>query len=204
MYKKQMLFQRIICILVLVGSSLVFFYSLGMLTDLYDGLRQAIPDATIMDSDDPSGLGPKVAGARILYDMQGFNRQLTTGAIILVLLGVFLLITNTHTRRRYYISNYIATCLAAAGGIGYSLWAVGEILSWKATYKAWIDFEKLETLAKMFKFPFYDANHTFWFDAGVVVMIVYVVILALLVLNMIWKIVVMNAEKKLLEAGKEA
>lgn len=204
MYKKQMLFQRIICILVLAGSALVFFYSLGMMTDLYDGLRQTIPDATILDSSDPSGLGPKVEGARILYDMQGFNRQLTKGAIVLVLLGVFLLVTSTHVRRRYYISNYIATVLAAGCGIAYSAWAVGEIFSWKATYKAWIDFDKLKMLAEMFKFPYYDANHTFWFDAGIVVMLVYIALLVLLVFNMIWKIIVMNAEKKLLEAGKEA
>jgi len=204
MYKKQMLFQRIICYIVLIVSALIFVYSLGIMTDLYDGLRQAIPDPTILDSNDPSGMGPKVEGARILYDMQDFNRLLTTGAIILVLLSVFLLVTSTHVRRRYYISNYIATGLVSIGGIAFSAWSVNEIMSWKATYQQLVDFEKLEKLAKILKFAYYDANHTFLFDAGVVIFIVYIVVLVLLVLNMIWKITLMSAEKKLLAAGKEA
>ena len=204
MYKKQMLFQRIICYLVLIGSAVVFFYSLGMMTDLYDGLRQTIPEPTILDMNDESGMGPKVEGARILYDMQDFNRFLTKGALILVLLSVFLLITSTHIRRRYYISNYIATGLSAVAGIAYSVYTISELFSWKLTYQLYVDFEKLEKLAKILKFQYYGPDHTFWFDAGVVVMIVYIVLLALLVLNMIWKIIMMNAEKKLLEAGKEA
>ena len=204
MYKKQMLFQRIICYVVLIGSALVFLYSLGFMTDLYDGLRQAVPDPKILDSNDPSGMGPKVEGARLLYDIQDFNKLLTRGAIILVLLAVFLLITNTHTRRRYYVSNFVAIGLVSAGGLAYSAWALMEIMSWKATYQAWIDFEKLEKLAKLLKFVFYDANHTFWFDLGYVVLGVYMALLVLLVLNMIWKITMMNAEKKLLASGKEA
>ena len=38
MYKKQMGFQKLICILALVAGFVVFLYSLGIMTDLYDCL----------------------------------------------------------------------------------------------------------------------------------------------------------------------
>ena len=36
MYKKQMILQRIVCYIVLVAAALVFVYSLGLLTDMYE------------------------------------------------------------------------------------------------------------------------------------------------------------------------
>ena len=104
MYKKQMKFQKIICYVVLIASALAFFYSLGLLTDLYDSLYSMMPDPADASLD-------RVAGARIFYDMQDFNKLFTKVTIVLILLGVFNLVMNTHTRRRYYIGNYISIAL---------------------------------------------------------------------------------------------
>ena len=76
MYKKQMSFQRIICLLSIVASVIVFLYSLGIMTDLYDTLYTMVPYP-----DDPSSV--RVAGAYIYYDMQGFNRNLLRCSIVL-------------------------------------------------------------------------------------------------------------------------
>ena len=38
MYKRQMTLQRVVCILALIASALLFVYSLGLMTDLYDAL----------------------------------------------------------------------------------------------------------------------------------------------------------------------
>ena len=38
MYKKQLTFQKIVCFAMLAAAALVFIYSLGIMTDLYDSL----------------------------------------------------------------------------------------------------------------------------------------------------------------------
>lgn len=202
MYKKQMLFQKIICLLVLICAALIFIQSLGLMTDLYDGLTRAIPDSTELDMGTP--MGPKVEGARILYDMQPFNRSLTKNALVVILLAVLLFITCTNTRRRYYVSNYVAIALCAGGGIAFACWSFFWLSSWKLTYQMRVDFEGLKEFAEKKHFQYFGPDHTFWFDSGIVLDIVLIVLLALLVLNMIWKIIMMKSEKKLLQNGKES
>ena len=94
MYKKQVTFQRIVCFAALIVGALFFVYSLGMLTDLYDTMYSMILDPNNLDNS-------KVAGARIYYDMQPFNRLLLRGSIGLILLACVLFLTNTHSRRKY-------------------------------------------------------------------------------------------------------
>ena len=94
MYKKQMSLQRIFCLLSLAASVIVFVYSLGIMTDLYDTLYSMIPDPEELDN-------ARVAGARIFYDMQDFNRGLLYCGIVLILLSCLLFLTNTHVRRRW-------------------------------------------------------------------------------------------------------
>ena len=137
MYKKQMTFQRIICFLSLVASVLFFIYSLGMMTDLFDMLYSMIPDPDDLDS-------AKVAGAGIYYEMQGFNRTLLRCSIGMILLSCLLFITNTHSRRKYYIGNYTATCINVLGEIGMAYWCHVQVAAYKAQYLGTVDFAQLE------------------------------------------------------------
>ena len=59
MYKLQMKIQRILCVLAIITSALVFAYSLGILTDLYDMLYQI--------TDSRAGIDYS-----LYYDMQRF------------------------------------------------------------------------------------------------------------------------------------
>ena len=102
MYKKQMTFQRIVCFALLIGAALVFVYSLGLMTDLYDALYTTIRSANNLDR-------TTVTGSRLYYDMQGFNKTFTGVSIAMILVTLTLFITNTHSRRRYYIGNFITT-----------------------------------------------------------------------------------------------
>ena len=200
MYKKQMKFQKLICYTVLIACALAFFYSLGLLTDLYDSLYTMMPDPTDASLD-------RVAGARIFYDMQDFNKNFTRASIITILLAVFNLIMNTHTRRRYYIGNYVSICLSTVGNIALSVWGLVNIAAYKAQYlsgpeNGGVDFEKLKTVAERRKTYYTDS--TFWFDASKIVFGILIIATVLLVVNLIWKIIVTKQEKKLIEAGKEA
>ena len=115
MYKKQVNFQRIVCFLTLIAGVLFFIYSLGILTDLFDMLFTMIPDPDDLDS-------AKVAGARIYYDMQPFNKTLLRCSIGLILLACLLFLTNTHVRRKYYIGNYVASCVNAVAACAMAVW----------------------------------------------------------------------------------
>ena len=192
MYKKQMTFQRIICFLCIAAGVLVFLYALGMMTDLYDMLYNMIPYP-----DDPSSA--KVEGAMIYYDMQGFNQDLLKAGIGVLLLAVLLMITGTHSRRKYYAANYTAVGLFTAACIAAAAWAHGQIAAYKLQYLTTVDFQSLER--RLSRAGTYT-DSTFWIDIHIAVFAVALIAAALLVLNTIWKIRLMKQEKKLIEAGK--
>ena len=192
MYKKQMKLQRIACFLSIAASALVFLYALGIMTDLYDMLYTMIPVP-----DDPSSV--KVAGAMIYYDMQGFNQSLLRASIGLILVSCLLFITNTHSRRKYYIGNYVAICANAAANIAVALWAHGQILAFKAQYLSTVDFANLERrLSRAGTFT----DSTFWFDIHTAIFAFALFVVCLLIVSAAWKVSLMKSEKKLIEAGK--
>ena len=187
-----MTFQRVICLLSIIASAVVFLYSLGLMTDLFDMLYNMIPDPS-----DPDTV--KVAGAMIYYDMQDFNRLFLRLSIALILCSCVLFITNTHRRRKYYIGNYLATALAAAANIGVAIWASSGIAAFKARYLGEVDFAQLERrLSRAGTFT----DSTFWFDARYFVFALALAVSLLLILNALWKIKLMKEEKGLIEAGK--
>ena len=192
MYKKQMTAQRIICLLSIAASAIVFLYSLGLMTDLYDSLYPTMLNPYDLTETD-------VPGSIIYYDMQPFNRMLLRVSIGLILLSCLLFITNTNVRRKYYIGNYIAVGLNAAANIGAAVWAHGEISAFRAQFLK-LDFDALQFHAELWETPYIDS--TFWFDVHYAVFAIAVAVAVLLILNTIWKMKLMKEEKQLIEAGK--
>lgn len=192
MYKKQMTLQRVACILSIAASALVFLYALGIMTDLYDMLYTMVPVP-----DDPNSV--KVAGAMIYYDMQGFNQSLLRVSIGLLLTSVLLFLTNTHSRRKYYIGNYFALCVNAVANVAAAAWAHGRIAAFKAQYLTTVDFENLERrLARAGTYT----DSTFWFDVHAALFGFALLVVALLIVSAIWKATLMKNERRLIEAGK--
>ncbi len=192
MYKKQIKLQRIACFLAIAAGALVFLYVLGMMTDLYDMLYTMVPMP-----DDPSSV--KVAGAMIYYDMQGFNRAFLRVAIGLLLAACLLFVTNTHSRRKYYIGNYVAIAINVVANVAAALWAHGQIAAFKVQYLTTVDFEQLERrLSRAGTFT----DSTFWFDAHLGVFAFALIAAVLLVICAVWKAQLMKNERKLIEAGK--
>ncbi|MDE5588578.1 MAG: hypothetical protein K2J60_05480 [Acetatifactor sp.] len=193
MYKKQMLFQRIVCMAVLVASALVFVYSLGLLTDLYDSLYLTIRDPANLEM-------TTVQGSRIFYDMQSFNSELTKVGIGLILVSLVLYLMNTHSRRKYYIGNFVAVALSVVCNVAATVWAVIEISGYRAKFLQ-MDFEALKAHAEMWKTLYTES--TFWFDAGYMVFGLLMIATVLLVVNLILKLNVMKDEKRLIGSRKE-
>ena len=191
MYKKQMTLQRIVCYLLLAASALVFVYSLGLMTDLYDNKLNYY--AENIES-------PMIAGTEVYYHMQGFNQQFTKMGIVLILLAVSQFVFQNHARRKYYIANYITVAANTVVAVAASVWAVNNIFTYKAQYLQ-INFEELIEYAEMFGFTYTDS--LFWFDVCPYVFGSLLVVSALNVINLIWKVMLMGAEKKLLAESKE-
>lgn len=195
MYKKQMKFQKAICLLVLAASVVVFLYALGIMTDLYESLY-----FTIRNPENPAR--NPVAGALIYYDMQGFNKTFLHLSLGLILASLLLFITNTHVRRRYYVGNVLAVVANAVAHAAVAVWARAQILAYKAQYLAEVDFQALKEFSE--KRNTYYTDSTFWFDIHTLVFGVAIVAVVLLVANLIWKFSLMKQERQLLEAGKGA
>ncbi len=192
MYKKQMAFQKIICFLALFAGVAVFIYSLGIMTDLYECLYQTMYDPNDHTLTD-------VPGSIIFYDMQDFNRAFNGLSVVMLLISGALFLTNTHTRRKYYVGNCIAVAVKVIADIGFVLWAHFEIEKYKAQWLQ-VDFEALKKFSELFKTGYTES--TFWFDVHYVIFGIVLFVAVMLIINLIWKLILMKAEKNLIAKGK--
>ena len=195
MYRKQMKFQKLICLLMLAASALVFIYSLGLSTDLYDAFFFAIPRYQNLDRTD-------VVGARVYYDIQPFNSALTTASLILIGCSLAVFITNTHSRRKYYLSNYISASAYTLASIIISIWSAINISKYKTQFLTTVDFEQFKEFAEISPSTQYTES-TFWFDIGYVVLAILLIISAINIFNLIWKTKLMKEEARLIKEGLE-
>ena len=195
MYRKQLRFQKIICLLCVIAAAITFVYSLGILTDIYDGLYLATNPKKPTDDG-------RVAGSTIYYQMQAFNASFVNLSLGLILLAVLLFIMNTHTRRKYYIGNYTAIGLYSVTAIAAVVWSHLQISAFRTQYLTTVDFEALKELCEMKNKPFIKS--TFLLDLHYLVAAILLLSVVGLVGNMIWKISLMRSEQALLRVGKEA
>ncbi len=196
MYKKQMGFQRIVCLVAIIAAAIWFVYSLGMITDIHDALRYTMRNPNdLTDS--------KVAGSILYYDMQPFNKAFLYASIGMILVGCLLFVTNTHTRRRYYIGNFTATGLYCLASVALVIWSHINIDAFTTQFLTTVDFEALKKQSEMFKNIVYTES-TFLLDLHLAVAGISLLAVAGLAVNTVWKIRMMREEARLIEAGKEA
>ena len=194
MYKKQLKLQKLLCLLAICSSVLVFLYALGIMTDLYDTLYSTMRNPSDLTQTD-------VPGSIVYYNMQGFNGVFLRYSIVLILLACLLYITNTHVRRRYYIGNYLPICAFAAANIYVAVWAHQYIEAFKVRFLR-VDFAALKEHAEMWKTAYTES--TFWFDIHYCVFAVSILVSLGLVACAVWKMQLMKEEKALIESGKGA
>ena len=194
MYKKQMTAQKILCMAAIIVSAIFFLYTLGIMTDLYDSLYDTMRNPNDIYQTD-------VDGSIVYYAMQAFNRMFLILSIVQILLGVLLFLTNTHSRRRYYIGNFVSTGLFVAGAIYNTVYAHTNIETAKAMFLQ-VDFAALKEHAELWGTLYTES--TFWFDVHYLVFGLLMVVSILLVLNAIWKVQLMKDEAKLVEEGRRS
>ncbi len=192
MYKKQMTAQKFLCLAAIIASAIFFLYSLGIMTDLYDSLYDTMRNPNDLTQTD-------VSGSIIYYAMQAFNRQLLILSIGQILLAALLFITNTHSRRRYYIGNFAATGLFTAFAVYNTVYAHVNIEEAKRQFLQ-VDFAALKEHAEMWGTLYTES--TFWFDLHYAVFGLLLAVCALLAANAVWKVRLMKDEASLVEEGR--
>lgn len=196
-----------------LGLLYAFFYCTGSLAELGQAFttKSDAQGQTVRVSRFTAA--PGKYDATFYNDIQGFNNLLMYCGIAMILLAVVLYITSCHSRRNYYISNYVATGLCAGGNIVLSLvlmvmngiWR-GKFLnidfaSWESSYDFEIMIEQWDAV--------HYSDSTLWFDLGFAVYGLIIIASVFLILNLVWKIKLMQGEKRLLagnnnELGGEA
>ena len=196
MYKKQMIFQKIVCFMALIAAALVFVGSLGFSTDMYDAMSKAV------DYPGTEWQEERVTGAMVYYESFEFNSAFTTVSIVLLVITLALFLTNTHSRRKYYIGNYIATGLVVAAEIAVSAWCLPQIADFKSRFQNNVNFEELKEFSESWGTLYIGPNDTFWFDICYVIFGIVIFTALMLVLNVRLKAIVMKAEKNAIGGGK--
>lgn len=192
MYKKQLTAQKLLCLAAIIVCAIFFLYTLGVMTDLYDSLYDTMRNPSNVYQTD-------VPGSIVYYNMQEFNRYFLMYSIVQLLLGAFLFITNTHSRRRYYIGNYVATGLFAAGAVANTIFGHHYLAIFKAQFLE-VDFAALKEHAELWGMRYTES--TFWFDLHYAVFALLLLVSALLVANAVWKKNLMKEEEQLIEEGR--
>lgn len=194
MYNKQLKFQKFICLAAIILAAIYFVYSLGLITDIHDALR-----STMRNKNDYTKT--KVEGSVIYYDMQPFNKALTNYSIVLILISCLLFITNTQVRRKYYIGNYVATLLYSVAAIALTVWTHTNLAAFAEQYRTTVNLEQLKEYSETWGTLYLDNTNLLDLHYWIAGLAIFVV--AALIGNMIWKIVLMRAEDKLIKAGEE-
>ena len=203
-----MRFQKYICLVMLIVGALAlayaFCYSSGGLSELGQMLKSDGVTSKFT-ADTERGL----YDATLYNDIQGFNDALMYCGIVMILLGVLLYATACNKRRNYYITNYVATGVCAGGNIIISVILMALNGVWMGRFKN-VDFDSWKAynaLGDIFSetggaagFSHYSES-TAWFAVGFVVYIIVILASVLLILNLVWKIKLMQGEKKLLDGA---
>ena len=212
-----MRFQKYICLAMLILGALALVYAFCYASGGLTQLGQLV-EPTNQTSKFHAANGKE--DATLFIDIQGFNDALMYCGIIMILLAVVLYITSCNKRRNYYISNYVATGVCAGGNIIISLilmilngiWMGRfqnvDFAAWKAWNERgiaeWQDAFKNdpESLTDAILEPYtHYSESVAWFAIGFVVYILIIIASVLLILNLVWKIKLMQGEKQLLNGS---
>lgn len=203
--KTQMKFQKILSLVSLILAALTIALSLCFCSGVLSG---------IIDYTTASFEQPDVIKADALFEYsQSANDTLLILSIVLLLVVAVIYITSTNKRRNYYVTNYVAIGLIVLYGLAYAIAAL-VIIGTTNGYVNQVDFEAWKELCDASTTDRYGnvsyINPQTYTESRATIIIGIVLAVAVLadvaawVLNLIWKIKLMQGEKALLAKGVEA
>ena len=202
-----MKFQKVICLIMLIvgaiGLLYAFFYCSGALAELGQNFKTVGKNQVSVFTAEKGKYD-----ATLYTNIQGFNNILMFCGLAMVLLAVVLYITSCNKRRNYYASNYVATGLCAGGNIIISVAMIIMNTIWRGRFlnvdfDAWRQYYVDTETVLQAPVEWHYSESTAWFDVGYAVYAIIIVASVFLLLNLIWKIKLMQGEKQLLEKSEK-
>lgn len=184
MQKIQRMLQKPIIILALIMAVLTFIYALGFATDIYP----------LSYHTDKTSKMFYVEGAELYDIIQPFNKLLLQYGVILLILAGLNFVCMSHTRRLYYISNYVSSVAYA----GFAVWVGSQVIQYVMIFKSMylqVDFEQLKKVTEMLGLRYVES--TFMLDCGFILCIMLFITAAIVLANLVMKTIWMREEKKL-------
>ena len=133
---------------------------------------------------------------------QGFVSSMITICIIFIVLAAVMYITSCHSRRNYYITNYIAIGAFAAFALFIVIYLFVKVSTTMDLFLNEINWDIVpeKVTALRGEYPM-SKSDTYTYAIGYVVAVIVLADAALLVLNVVWKYLLMKGEKQLLEGS---
>ncbi len=212
--KTQMKFQKIFMLVSLIIAALTVVFSLifcsggiFQISKLYDssaGVERIaeieIPGESIWD--EPEKFVYTAHGAKDFFNVtQNVSDVLLIMGIVMVLAVVLNYVMGTNKRRKYYITNYVAVGIAVAFEIALAIVIIVMVHNCQTVFSTKCD---LDSMKAVYEYLYKDAwkpNNNWTFPLGYALAGILLVNAVGFVLNLIWKIKLMQGEKKLLESG---
>lgn len=198
--KTQMKFQKILSLVSLVVAALAIVLALCFCSGVMSEIINYLPEKYSI-------------GADKLYEYsQSANNTLVILSIVLLLAVVTIYISASNKRRNYYITNYVSLGIVIAytlvfAIILFSICTTAMGYANEIDYVKWKEFYEAHTTDRYGNISYTNPRNysesRLTLVLGIVLAIVLLVEVAAWVLNLIWKIKLMQGEKALLANGVE-
>lgn len=196
--KTQMRFQKIFMLVSLIIAALCVVFALIFCSGtLYQMQMEDIFDKSI---EAETGGVEYVTGAKDLFwTSQGISNTVLILGIVLIVVMALNYLMGTAKRRKYYITNYVSIGIT----IAYELAVAIVILVLVSKCQAILQSINLKEAEMIYNSIFPDSwSYSDWsFGVGYAVGAILIVNAVVFALNLVWKIMLMRGEKKLLESG---
>lgn len=215
--------QKILMLVSLVVSALVFVYALFFMTGGLADVYRFIEDGK-----------DNIHCAEFVSTSQSFVSTLVALSIVMIVLVAVMYLMACNSRRKYYITNYIAIGLFVVFALAVAIYMVVMVATIMNLYQNGILWKsgEGETLRKVLEiydengtvvdykqvmvntnyadmaeyFPSYklDPNQTYNFILGFVLFVIVIADIVCVTLCTVWKVLLMKGENKLLAEGAPA
>lgn len=153
------------------------------------------------------------ASFKKVHDLaQAFSDTFLIVGIVFILCAVLLYVAGCQSRRNYYITNYVATGIFVLYAVIYAILLIAYLVPIQGalgdiTKLEWDSYKMQYTTMLHSDSTFGTLQTTSWtIPVGFVLMVIVLLDAVAVALNLVWKLKLMQGEKKLLENGlvKEA
>lgn len=180
----------------LVVAALTFVFALVFLTGSLGEVTHYIDHLGAVEID-------SINAKEFIDVSQSMTGTLVTFGIIFIVLAALLFVTASHSRRKYYITNYIAVGLFVAFALVVFVYIIIMVATVSNLFLNSINWSIVENQFIFGDYPIYQ-DDTWTFALGYIVAVIVLVDAVFVVLSTVWKVLLMKGEQKLLEGSAKA